>query len=45
MSRGKGRKKRNIKYAKLNREEMAVANACGGKPGSHGSKVILLSHA
>ena len=26
------------------REEM-VGNACGGKPGSHGSKGILLSHA
>ena len=27
------------------REEMVVGNACGGKPGSHGSKVILLSQA
>ena len=27
------------------REEFVVQNACGGKPGSHGSKVILLSHA
>ena len=27
------------------REGIAVGNACGGKPGSHGSKVILLSHA
>ena len=27
------------------REEIAVANACGGKPGSHGCKAILLSHA
>ena len=27
------------------REEIGVGNACGGKPGSHGSKVILLSHA
>ena len=27
------------------REEIVVGNACGGKPGSHGSKVILLSHA
>ena len=26
------------------REETVVGNACGGKPGSHGSKVILLSH-
>ena len=27
------------------REEIVVGNACGGKSGSHGSKVILLSHA
>ena len=27
------------------REETVVGNACGGKPGSHGSKAILLSHA
>ena len=27
------------------REEIVVGNACGGKPDSHGSKVILLSHA
>ena len=27
------------------REETVVGNACGGKPGSHGSKVIQLSHA
>ena len=27
------------------REETVVGNACGGKPGSHGSNVILLSHA
>ena len=27
------------------REEIVVGNACGGKPGSHGNKVILLSHA
>ena len=27
------------------REEIVVGNACGGKPGNHGSKVILLSHA
>ena len=27
------------------REETAVGNAHGGKPGSHGSKAILLSHA
>ena len=26
------------------REEIVVGNACGGKLGSHGSKVILLSH-
>ena len=26
------------------REEIVVGNASGGKPGSHGSKVILLSH-
>ena len=26
------------------REEIVVGNACGGKQGSHGSKVILLSH-
>ena len=26
------------------REEIVVGNACGGKPGSHGSKRILLSH-
>ena len=26
------------------REKTVVGNACGGKPGSHGSKVILLSH-
>ena len=26
-------------------EETVVRNACGGKPGSHGSKAILLSHA
>ena len=26
------------------REEIVVGNAYGGKPGSHGSKVILLSH-
>ena len=26
------------------REEIVVGNACGGKPGSRGSKVILLSH-
>ena len=25
-------------------EEILVGNAGGGKPGSHGSKVILLSH-
>ena len=27
------------------REETVVGNACGGKPGSHGSKAILPSHA
>ena len=27
------------------REEIVVGNACIGKPGRHGSKVILLSHA
>ena len=27
------------------REEIVGGNACGGKPGSHGSKAILLSHA
>jgi len=26
------------------RKEIVVGNACGGKLGSHGSKVILLSH-
>ena len=26
------------------REETVLGNACGGKPGSHGSKVIRLSH-
>ena len=26
------------------REETVVGNACGGKPGSRGSKAILLSH-
>ena len=26
------------------REETVVGNACGGNPGSHGSKAILLSH-
>ena len=26
------------------REEIVVGNACGGKLGSHGSKMILLSH-
>jgi hypothetical protein len=26
------------------REEIVVGNACGGKPSSHGSKAILLSH-
>ena len=27
------------------REEIVVGNACVGKPGSHGSKAILLSHS
>jgi len=27
------------------REEIVVGNACVRKPGSHGSKAILLSHA
>ena len=27
------------------RGEIVVGNACGGKPGSHGRKAILLSHA
>ena len=26
------------------REEIVVGNACGGKPGSHRSKAIVLSH-
>ena len=26
------------------REEIVMGNACAGKPGSHGSKAILLSH-
>ena len=26
------------------REETVVGSACGGKPGNHGSKVILLGH-
>ena len=26
------------------REVTVVGNACGGKPGNHGSKEILLSH-
>ena len=26
------------------KEEIVIRNACGGKPGSHGSKVIVLSH-
>ena len=38
-----------IDYREMNlgdvREEIMVGNACGGKLGSHGSKVILLSHA
>ena len=27
------------------REEIVMRHACGGKPGGHGSKAILLSHA
>jgi len=27
------------------REEIVVGNACGGKPGNHGGKEILLSQA
>ena len=27
------------------KEETVMGNACRGKPGSHGGKVILLSHA
>ena len=27
------------------REEIVVGNACAGKPGSHGSKAMPLSHA
>ena len=27
------------------KEETVVGNACGGKPGSGGSKAVLLSHA
>ena len=27
------------------REKTVVGNACGGKPGSHGNKEILLNHA
>ena len=26
------------------KEQTVVGNACGGKPGSHGSKAIMLSH-
>ena len=26
------------------REEIVMGNVCGEKPGSHGSKAILLSH-
>ena len=26
------------------REEIVVGSACGGKPGSHGSKELVLSH-
>ena len=38
-----------VDYGEMNpgdvREEIVMGNACGGKPGSHGSKAILLSHA
>ena len=38
-----------IDYREMNlgdvREETVVRNSCEGKPGSHGSKAILLSHA
>ena len=27
------------------KKEIVIGNACGGKPGSHGNKAILLSHA
>ena len=27
------------------KEEIVGGNACGGEPGSHGRKAILLSHA
>ena len=27
------------------REEAVVGDACGGKPGSHGNKAMVLSHA
>ena len=37
-----------IDYREMNlgdvREEIMVGNACRGKPSSHGSKVMLLSH-
>ena len=26
------------------KKEIVMGNACGGKPGSHGSKAVLLSH-
>ena len=26
------------------REEIVMGNACGGKQGNHGSKIILLGH-
>ena len=32
------------KLIECENEEIVEANACGGKPGSHGRKVMLLSH-
>ena len=32
-------------YRRDVREEVMLGNACGGKPGSHGIKAMLLSHA
>ena len=43
------RAKAAVDFGEMNqgevREETAMGYACGGKPGSHGSKAILLSHA
>ena len=33
-----------VDCGETDREEIVVGNACRGKPGNHGSKVILLSH-